>query len=306
MTSPRFIVTGELLGRHYDGFNFAAHVPRDPVQFPRRYSEPVDIEVIGFIAASLAFGRVAAFEPHLERICTALGPSPAMTLISAAAADPDPDAVDAVDEAASRQYRWLKTDDLRAMMIALGRVVTEWGSLEAAFAAGIPKRKTKSVKAAGVWGPLGGFLCMLRAHALAVHPEPEERHRAMAFLFPSATGSAACKRQHMFLRWMVRPPTEGVDLGLWTVLKPSELVCPCDVHTARIGHALGICSRPEASRKVAEELTRTLSLFDPEDPTRFDFALAHLGISGGCRATYLRTVCEPCGLREVCQWWGRL
>jgi uncharacterized protein (TIGR02757 family) len=306
VTSPRFVVTGELLRRHYDEFDFAAHVPRDPVQFPRRYSNREDIEVIGFIAASLAFGRVAAFEPHLERICQALGPAPAKTLMAAAATKPDAEAVEAVAAASAHQYRWLKPDDLRAMMSALGRGMNEWGTLEAGFAAGIPKRKTKASIAAGVWGPLGTFLSTLRAYALEVHPEPKERHRAMAFLVPSATGSAACKRQHMFLRWMVRPSTEGVDLGIWTILTPADLICPCDVHTARIGHALGICTRPDASRKVAEELTRTLSLFDSDDPVRFDFALAHVGISGGCRTKYLPTVCEPCGLREACQWWGQI
>ena len=302
MTSPRFVVTGELLRRHYDDFDFAAHVPRDPVQFPHRYTRFEDIEAIGFIAASLAFGRVAAFEPHLERICSALGDSPAALLVRAAAGEPE--AVAAVDLATAHQYRWLKPQDLRALFLALGKVLGEAGTLEKAFADGMPEGV--AVKEDGVWQALGAFLTRLREHALAPHPEPVERHRAIAFLFPSATGSAACKRQHMFLRWMVRPSTEGVDFGIWTALEPADLICPCDVHTARIGHALGICTRPEPSRKVANELTRSLGLFDEAAPARFAFALAHLGISGGCRATYLATVCEPCGLREACQWWGRI
>jgi uncharacterized protein (TIGR02757 family) len=306
VTSPRFVVTGELLRRHYDDFDFGAHVPRDPVQFPHRYRDRADIEVIGFVAASLAFGRVAAFEPHLERICQALGPAPARTLALAGAATPDPEALAAVDTAAALQYRWLKPDDLRALFLAVGRLVAEAGSLEAAFAAGLSPAVKGHHESDAVWAALGAFLLRLREHALAVHADPVERHRAIAFLFPSSTGSAACKRQHMFLRWMVRPPTEGVDFGIWSVLDPADLVCPCDVHTARIGHALGICTKPEPSRKVADELTRSLGLFDGADPVRFDFALAHLGISGGCRATYLQTVCEPCGLREACQWWGRV
>ncbi len=188
----------------------------------------------------------------------------------------------------------------------MGRGLAECGSLQAGFAKGLPAKKTKKSKELGIWGPLGTFLSTLREFALAVHPHPKERHRAVAFLFPSATGAAACKRQHMFLRWMVRPATEGVDFGLWTCVKPADLICPCDVHTARIGHALGLCVSPEPSRKVANELTRSLGLFDSDDPARFDFALAHVGISGGCRAKYLSTVCETCGLRESCRWWGRI
>lgn len=307
MSSPRIVVTGPLLDRHYDIFDFAGHVPRDPVQFPHRYEDRDDIEAIAFLAATLAFGRVAAFEPHLSRMCEALGEHPAATLKAAADEPVDPKALQAVDAAAAGQYRWLMPSDLRALLLGLGAALREWGTLEAGFVAGRPKgRKTKKVKEDGIWIPLGTFLQSIKAHAAAAHVDAEGRSRALAFLFPSVEGQAACKRQHMFLRWMVRPATEGVDFGLWTEVEPSELVCPSDVHTARIGHALGLCARAEPSRKVADELTRSLRLFDPEDPTRFDFALAHLGISGGCRAMYVPTVCESCALREACQWWGRL
>ena len=304
MRSPRFVVAGELLERHYRGFDFSAHVPRDPVQFPHRYTERADVEAIAFISASLAFGRVAAFEPHLARICELLGDAPAAILVAAAGGDPE--ALETVTEAAAWQYRWLKPEDLRALLLAVGHGLKEWGSLEAGFAAAVPGKRTRAWKDKGVWGPLGAFLAALKAHAVANHPNPIERKRALGFLFPSVRAAAACKRQHMFLRWMVRTATEGVDFGLWTAVGVKDLVCPCDVHTARIGHALGLCGRPEPSHKVADELTRSLRLFDNDDPTRFDFALAHLGISGGCRAKYMPTVCETCSLRESCRWWGRV
>lgn len=300
------MVSGQRLEQHYSEFDFAGHVPRDPVQFPHRYEDPADIEAIAFIAASLAFGRVAAFEPHLERICAALGDTPAATLMAATQPTPHPASLLAVEEGASAQYRWIKAADLRSLLLAVGLALHQWGSLEKGFAAGIPSKPTKKSRDAGIWAPLGVFMGKMREFALSVHPTPEERHRAMAFLFPSAKGAAACKRQHMFLRWMVRPPTEGVDFGIWTSVSPTDLICPCDVHTARIGHALGLCSKAEPSHNVADELTRSLRLLDHQDPVRFDFALAHMGISGGCRAMYMPTVCETCGLREACQWWGRI
>lgn len=304
MSTPRIVLLEPLLELHYGDFDFKGHIPRDPVRFPHQYSERADVEVIAFIASALAFGRVSAFEPHLAKICDVLGKEPAAMLLAATTATPDPEALDAIAAATAWKYRWLTSDDLRAMLLALGKALHRWGSLEESFRAHMPEAPTKKEAALGVWAPLGAWLMSLRALALEEHPEPEVRHRAMAFLFPSTKGTAACKRQHMFLRWMVRPPTEGVDFGIWTVLTPAELVPPCDTHTARIGHALGMCTSADPSRKTADELTRSLRLFDTEDPARFDFALAHLGISGGCRAQYLATICDTCGLRRACQWWG--
>ncbi len=303
MSTPRIVRLVPLLERHYEDFDFKNHVPRDPVRFPHLYSEREDIEVIGFIAAAMAFGRVAAFEPHLARICEYLGNSPAEVLKAATAEVVDPDALEAVAQATAWKYRWLEPADLRAMVLALGKALHRWGSLEEAFRAHVPKKPTAKQKKRGVWEPLGAWSKSLRELALASHPDPTGRHRAMAFLFPSTDGAAACKRQHMFLRWMVRPAIEGVDFGLWTVLTPAQLVPPCDTHTARIGHALGLCSSADPSRTTADELTRSLRLADESDPARFDFALAHLGISGGCRAAYMPTVCDTCGLRELCRWW---
>ena len=140
MKSPRFIVAGQLLERHYRDFDFPAHVPRDPVQFPHRYEEREDVEAVAFIAASLAFGRVAAFEPHLVRICDALGDHLSQTLKAAVGDSPDPEAAEAVRLAASVQYRWLLPDDLRALLLAVGRGLAEWWTLEAGFA----KRETAS------------------------------------------------------------------------------------------------------------------------------------------------------------------
>ena len=306
MSAPRIVRLVPLLERHYEKFDFKNHVPKDPVRFPHMYERRLDIEVIGFVAAAMAFGRVSAFEPHLARICESLGSNPADVLLAATADNPDPEAVEAITQATAWKYRWLTTDDLRAMLLGLGTALHRWGSLEESFRAHLPTRPTKKQKELGVWTPLGAWSKALRELALSHHPAPKERHRAMAFLFPSTDGAAACKRQHLFLRWMVRPSTEGVDFGIWTVLTPAELVPPCDTHTARIGHALGLCASADPSRTTADELTRSLRLADEQDPARFDFALAHLGISGGCRAGYIPTICDTCGLREVCRWWGKI
>ncbi len=103
---------------------------------------------------------------------------------------------------------------------------------------------------------------------------------------------------------MVRSDREGLDRGLWTALSPANLIVPADVHTARIGHAVGLCRRPQPSRRTADDLTAALRRFDPVDPVRFDFALCHLGISGRCSARLDPDVCPRCDLRPACRWGG--
>ena len=279
-----------LLERFYGDFDFAAHVPRDPLKFLHRYQAREDVEAVGLIAASLAFGRVRSFSAVLEGLLGALGDRPAAALREG------DDHV--LHTATSRGYRWLEPRDLRALLGALGGALRDHGSLEALML-------HHDDGGPDLWGALGGFLSDLKERAVQAHEAPDERTRALGFLFPSVRGAAACKRQHLFLRWMVRTADEGADRGLWTGISPSRLIIPCDVHTSRIGHALGLTEHPEPGRKTADQLTGNLRLIDPIDPVRFDFALAHLGISGGCQARAISSVCTTCGLRAACRWWDR-
>jgi uncharacterized protein (TIGR02757 family) len=102
----------------------------------------------------------------------------------------------------------------------------------------------------------------------------------------------------MLLRWMVRP-AEGIDLGLWR-LPARALVLPLDTHTHRIARYVGLTARNDASWRTAVEITDALAMLDPLDPVRFDFALAHLGISGQCRREYDAEICTRCALFPVC------
>ncbi len=123
---------------------------------------------------------------------------------------------------------------------------------------------------------------------------PRERN----FLFPDPRNGSACKRHNLFLRWMVRGG-DGVDLGLWTALSPRELIVPLDTHLARLGRWMGLTRRSAADWKTAEEITRAFRSVCPEDPLRFDFPLARIGILGEC--TSRRTGrCPACPLARVC------
>jgi uncharacterized protein (TIGR02757 family) len=127
----------------------------------------------------------------------------------------------------------------------------------------------------------------------------ENPSRGFHYLLPSPATGSACKRWCMFLRWMVRPE-DGVDFGLWSTLTPGQLVVPLDTHVARISRFIGLTQRKDASWRTAVEVTDTLKQLDPDDPIRYDFAIAHLGISGACKGYRIHTVCSSCPLDPVC------
>jgi uncharacterized protein (TIGR02757 family) len=106
------------------------------------------------------------------------------------------------------------------------------------------------------------------------HPVHVEKH------LPDPLKGSAAKRINMFLRWMVRRDTRGVDFGIWRRISPSKLVCPLDVHSGNVARKLGLLHRKQNDWKAAEELTEALRRFDPQDPVKYDLALFGLGISG--------------------------
>ena len=82
----------------------------------------------------------------------------------------------------------------------------------------------------------------------------------------------------MFLRWMVRKDNCGVDFGIWQKIKPSQLICPIDVHVARVAHRFNLLSRNQIDWQSALELTEYLRTLDANDPVKYDFALFGLGV----------------------------
>lgn len=143
------------------------------------------------------------------------------------------------------------------------------GSLEALFLRGMePSGK-------GAREPLARFLEGFRAEW------GPGLSRERDFLFPDPGKGSACKRHNLFLRWMVREK-DGVDLGLWRILSPRDLVVPLDTHMARMGRMLGLTFRRSADWKMAEEITVAFRAVCPDDPVKFDYALTRIGILGGC------------------------
>lgn len=271
-----------------------AAIARDPVQFPRRYTALRDREIAAVFAAGLAYGRVDLFRPVLEQLFARFdrvgGPAAFIDQL---------DAQSERDSFSPLVYRWNRGLDLLLLCGALRDVYQQHDSLEALVS---------PIDAEVNIGPgLARLVDALRVGVLrharllgAPASNFSDLPRGPRYLLPSPVDGSACKRWNLALRWLVRPATEGVDLGCWSV-PTSQLIIPLDTHVLRISRLLGITTRKDGSWRTAVEVTEALRTIDPVDPVRFDFAIAHIGISGGCLGRREATICADCPLERVCQ-----
>ncbi len=270
------------LYREFDRLDSAS----DPVHIVRRYREAADREVAGFLAAGLAFGRVAGLMQSIERLLACMGPAPAEW---ARAFDPARDG-GALEPLV---HRWTRGRDFVALVWILRHMLERSGSIEGFFVEGLDRA------APDVGRALESFSS--RARAIDLRPAYGTRPRSpgVHYFFPRPSAGSACKRLNLFLRWMVR--RDAVDLGVWTRVPASMLVVPLDTHIIRVGRCLGLTRRKSPGWRMAAEITASLREIDPVDPVRYDFALCHVGMHGLCgfgrrggdRDCPLRGVCRP-------------
>ena len=265
------------------------YLDSDPLTFVHRYAERADQEVVGFLAAGLAFGNVRSIQGSLERLLGVLGPRPHAFVLRF-------DPARHTESLPSTVHRWIRRHDAARTFVVLGRLLRDHGSLEAAFAAG------DDPGAPTVEQGLAAFAS--RARALDPGPLGGEAPKAgrpngAAYFFPSPAGGGACKRLNLFLRWMVRGG-DGLDLGLWSAVAPSRLLIPLDTHVARIARAIGLTRLRSIGLSMVREVTAGLRRLDPTDPVKYDFALARLGILDWCPSKRTPGRCDECPLETVC------
>jgi uncharacterized protein (TIGR02757 family) len=250
----------------YADFN-ADRVVTDPIWIVHRYSRPDDREVVAFIAAALAFGRVQSVLNSIDGMLQVMGPSPAAF-------------VRGFEPARDRGrfdhlvHRWIKGVDMAALAWVLHQVIRQGGSIEGFFAAGLPP------DAVDVSEGLQSF--STRALALdqkAVYGRAKPKP-GVAYFFSRPSSGGACKRLNLFLRWMVRH--DQVDLGVWTRVRPGQLIVPLDTHVIRVGQCLRLTRLKSPGWRMAADITRSLRALDPLDPVKFDFSICHLGMMNAC------------------------
>jgi uncharacterized protein (TIGR02757 family) len=275
----------EQLYRRYD---YDRRVAADAIQFPRRYTDPLDREIVALLAASLAYGRVTLFGPWIDRLLGWLGVSPRAFVERF---DPARDAA----LFAPFHYRFTRGVDLAAAILAVQRLIGRHGSLRRTFLAGY------SATDPDVRPALEAFATAILAQDFRPVGLPAPT-RGLRHLFPRPADGGACKRWNLYLRWMVR--REYPDFGDWPEVSPAKLVIPLDTHVANMAHAIRLTRLRSRTWRMASDVTVTLRRLDADDPVKYDFALCHTRMRGDCLDRRDARVCPGCGLRPVCRHWS--
>jgi uncharacterized protein (TIGR02757 family) len=247
--------------------------------FPMSYSAREDIEVVGLLASSFAYGRVAQFSGVIESILGIMGDSP-----SGFIREFSPKRMGRLFRGI--KYRFNETEDIICLIYIMGQILRKYGGVENAFL------KHYSDDDHDTGSAISGF----SRTALGFDTSPvygrDLKPSGLRQFFPSPGSGGASKRACLFLRWMVRD--RDIDFGIWKNIPKSRLVIPLDTHIMRVSRCLGFTKRKSAGWKAALEITVALRALDPDDPLKYDFALCHRGIAGVCRSMH----CPGCELER--------
>lgn len=246
----------ELLERLHDRYNNESFIEADPISVPHSFTRPVDREIAGFLAATIAWGNRRAIVQSAHRMMRYMDNAPEDFVRNATEAD--------MEYLRTYVHRTFNGVDFQDFVRGLRHIITEWGSVGNYF-------ETR-YEELGDLRPV--FSDFRRDFFAAEHDAHCEKHLS------SIDKGAACKRLCMYLRWFVRHDDRGVDFGMWRRIPMSALYMPLDIHTGRMGRNLGLLNRKQSDWKAVEELTASLRELCADDPVRYDYSLFGLGISG--------------------------
>ena len=245
-----------LLSEKLKLYNQPSFIPGDPISIPHQFSKIQDIEIAGFFAAILAWGNCTTIINNCNRLLGWMDRAPHDFVLNFT--DPD------LKPFLQFVHRTFNATDLLYFVSFLQQHYRHANSLEDAFVPG------KTYKAGNVEQALITFHNYFFSFE---HPQRTEKHIA------TPARRSACKRLNMYLRWMVRRDKGGVDFGIWRKIGSHQLVCPLDVHVARVAHRFGLLPDIRANWQQAVLLTEQLKILDPTDPAKYDFALFGLGMA---------------------------
>jgi uncharacterized protein (TIGR02757 family) len=244
-----------LLDEKVELYNHPSFIKNDPISIPHLFVQKQDIEIAGFFAAIFSWGNRTTIINKSKELMQLMDNSPHQFITTHQPKD--------LKQLLSFKHRTFTADDLFYFIEFLQRHYTTHNSLEDAFVKGLDK-KDKTI---------GNGLAGFRNYFFSLeHLQRTEKH------ISSPVQKSTCKRLNMFLRWMVRNDDKGVDFGIWKKISPSQLICPVDVHVARVARQLGLLKRKQTDWLTAIELTDYLRTLDKHDPVKYDFALFGMGV----------------------------
>ncbi|MBS0010295.1 MAG: TIGR02757 family protein [Bacteroidales bacterium] len=244
----------DFLELKYEQFNKPWFIENDPVSVPHQYTLKQDIEIAGFLTATIAWGRRDLIIASANKLMDQMGPSPLDFIMNAEEKD--------VDHLNRFYYRTFNGSDCCTFIRGLRNIYSGHETMEDIPAACLEK--------GGSWKDA---IISLRNEFFNI----PHKHRTLKH-FADIERGAAGKRLNMFFRWMVRDDGRGVDFGIWKKIDKSLLFIPLDYHTGNTSRKLGLLERKQDDWKAVEELTAVLRLFDEDDPVKYDFSLFGLGI----------------------------
>lgn len=253
-------------------YNRPEFIENDPIVIPHSFSKKQDIEIMGFWAATLAWGQRVTIIKKCRELITLMDGAPYDFIIN----HEEPD----LKKLLSFKHRTFNDIDTLYFISFFRYHYERFDSLEDAFIPKPPNPLKGEQQEANQKAPLlGGWeakdhLNYFRSYFFSL---PDYPHRTKKHV-SSPSQKSTCKRLNMFLRWMVRKDDNGVDFGIWNRIKPADLICPLDLHVDRVSRKLLLITRKQTDWQTAVELTERLKQFDPLDPVKYDFALFGLGI----------------------------
>lgn len=223
----------------------------DPVRFPNRFTNKKDIEIAGFIASLIAYGRRDIFTKKLDQLFNIAQNEPLNFILNF-----EPEIL------GDFNYRFGKPNDFAQIFSILRELYSKDNGLEALFQYSYENQQNNNM-----------FIHITDYFYSRV----QNVGQGFYFMIPNPQNGGAMKRMCMFLRWMVRKGP--VDFGIWDFMPASDLLIPLDVHVARISREMGLLKRTSNDFKAVLELTEILKKFDPTDPIKYDFAMFGYGVN---------------------------
>lgn len=236
-------------------YNQPSFISADPISVPHRFSKKADIEIAGFFASIFAWGNRTTIINKTTELLKRMDDAPHQFITQHSDRE--------LQKLLTFKHRTFTATDLLYFLLFLKQHYTHHPSLETAFSKWINRKEATVEKA------LAGF----HDEFFSLEEAPVRTRKHIA----TPVRGSTCKRLNMFLRWMVRRDKGGVDFGIWKSISPAQLVCPVDVHVARVARRLNLITRTQTDWLTALELTKALKVFDSADPVKYDFALFSLG-----------------------------
>jgi len=248
-----FLELKEFLDEKVDLYNNPNFIESDPIQIPHQFSVKEDIEIAGFLAATIAWGNRKMIINNAQKMMEIMGNTPYDFVMSHSEND--------LERIGNFVHRTFNPQDFTTFIKGLQHIYTHYNGLEAVFSNAIENNSTQKA------------ISEFKKQFFEIpHQNRTQKH------ISDPMNNSAAKRINMFLRWMCRQDNKGVDFGIWKSISPSALSCPLDVHSGNVARKLELLTRKQNDAKALLELDTNLRLLDATDPVKYDFALFGLGV----------------------------